>query len=167
MKIRIPMVNIPTQLRRRLQKFQNRKRRHQEIPPLIECSYLFRYDASLRIGGLGDLQNKIEEITGVKPTKAFRRGDKIGRNGIRKEDLWLLASPLDKSASTNEHLQWLWHQIKPHTEFFQVLIEKAVWADICIGCLSECSYPMLSTSSESLQIVRELKVGISFNFTTL
>jgi hypothetical protein len=128
----------------------------------------FRYDARLRLGGLGDVQETVFELTGLSASHAHRKGDPFGRRGsVRKEDLWLLESPLGERASHDEHLQWLWNQIKPHHQQFQELLQCAAWADICLGCLSESPYPVLSVDPGSLHIVRELNLALSFNFTTV
>jgi hypothetical protein len=132
----------------------------------MRSSVPFRYDACLRIGGLGELQEEIERLTGLAATKSHRKGDSVGMRGrIRQEDLWLLSSPLGEQANHDEHLEWLWCQVKPHVEQFRVLMERAAWSDVCLGCLSESAYPMLTVEPKSLEIVRELNIGFSFNFT--
>jgi hypothetical protein len=127
---------------------------------------VFRYDASFRIGGLGDVQDEIETLTGLKATRAFRAGEPLGlRGSTRKESLWLLQSPLGERASHDEHVNWLWTQIAPHKDQFRKLVQEAVWADVCLGCISESAYPVLSVEPSSLDIVRELRIGLAFNFT--
>jgi hypothetical protein len=107
-------------------------------------------------------------MTGLVATRAHRKGAPYGLRGkTRREDLWLLESPLGERASHDEHLQWLWSQVGPHREQFERLIQQAAWADICLGCLSESAYPVLSLKPESLQIVHELKLDLSFNFTVV
>jgi len=56
-------------------------------------------------------------------------------------------------------------QLLPHKVYFATLIEKAAWADLWLGCLSESAYPVLSAKPESLQLRRELNIGLVFNFT--
>jgi hypothetical protein len=85
-------------------------------------------------------------------------------NRVYAEDLWLLASPL-VNASLDQHLEWLWTAISPHTPTFKKLAEEATWADICLGCLSESAFPVLSVKAQSMAIARELEIGLSFNFT--
>ena len=164
--VRLSMASIPTQVRRRLRRLRNRRARQREAPTIIQSSQPFRYDACIRLGGLGDAHEKIEKVTGIAPTRSLRRGDPVGARGkTRQEDLWLLASPLGETATTDEHLQWLWNQLKPHAEVFRSFIAQAAWADINIGCLSESSFPILSASATSLQLLREFDVGLTFNFT--
>ncbi len=120
----------------------------------------------MRLAGLGDTQAEIEEKTGLKATRSFRKGDPSGlRGNFRKSDLWLFQSPLGEHASLDEHLQWLWTQVAPHREYFASLVRRAEWADVCLGCISESAYPVLSLEPESTELLRELHLGLSFNFT--
>ncbi len=161
-------MRITTRVRRRITRLKNRRIRERELPPIVVSSAPYRYDACLRLFGLGDNQREIEAITGLSATRAHREGDPFGLRGrVRKEDLWLYASPLDGRVNHDEHIKWLWTQIKPHREHFRKLVKQAASADICLGCLSEHPYPLLSISPESLDIVRELELGITFNFTVL
>ncbi len=161
-------MRVPTQVRRRLTRLRSRRSRQREAPTVLQSSVLFRYDACLRLGGLGAAQDDVTALTGLSPTRAHRKGDLIGFRGkVRKEDLWLFESPLGELASHDEHLQWLWNQIEPHQEQFRKLVQQAAWADVCLGCLSESAYPVLSVQPESLKIVHELKLGLSFNFTVV
>lgn len=162
------MASITTQTRKRLKRLRLRRSREQKKPTVIRDSTPFRYDASLRIAGLGDIQDSITPLTGVVPSHIHRKGDSLGRGGRRRqEDMWLLASPLGEDASLYEHLRWLWHQVEPCMEQFRMYIQKAAWADICLGYFSESVYPVLTVSPEALRILRELEVGVAFNFTVV
>ncbi len=55
----------------------------------------------------------------------------------------------------------------PRTARFEGLIAEASRADIWLGCLSERSCPVLESDAASLDILRELKLGLRFNFTCL
>lgn len=79
--------------------------------------------------------------------------------------MWLLSSPIGDYASLDKHLEWLWKTIAPHKSYFAGLIAKAAWCDVCLGCLSESAFPIISTHAEALSIARELNVDVSFNFT--
>ena len=161
-------MRIPTNIQRRLARLRKRSLREREAPQVMRSSVPFRYDACLRIGGLGDIQEQVLGLTGVLATKSHRKGDPVGLQGrSRQEDLWLLASPLGEQASHDEHLEWRWCQIRSNVEQFRILIERAKWSDVCLGCLSESAYPVLAIEPKSLEIVRELRIGLSFNFTVL
>lgn len=162
------MARISTQVQRRLSRLRRRRARRQAEPSVRRSSTPFRYDACLRLAGLGQTQEAIEQLTGVASSYVHRKGDAIGRSGRqRKEDLWLLASPLGEQASLDEHLGWLWLQVEPHREAFRRYIQQVSWADVCLGCLSESVYPVLTISPKSLQILRELDLALSFNFTVV
>ena len=162
------MARIPTQVQRRLSRLRKRQVRRQVEPSVVRSSTPFRYDACLRLAGLGPVQEDIEQVTGVAPSHRHRKGDAIGRSGRqRKEDLWLLASPLGEEASLDEHLGWLWLQVEEHGEAFRRYIQQASWADVCLGCLSESVYPVLTISPQSLRILRELDLALTFNFTVV
>ena len=81
------------------------------------------------------------------------------------EDLWVLGSPLGERASLDEHAAWLWQAVSPHRAYFESLLAASSRADLWLGCLSESIYPVLSLDPGSLEIVRELKLGLVFNFT--
>lgn len=126
---------------------------------------LYRFDASLRIAGVGQHHEAISLSTGLKPTHAHRKGDPHFAQRLRQEDVWLLQSPLGGGASLDEHLEWLWNAIAPHKDYFRELISQSSCADIVLGCFSESPYPYLTVDTDSLRLLRELNLGVSFNFT--
>ncbi len=79
--------------------------------------------------------------------------------------MWRLQSPLGEGAPLEEHLQWLWTTIAPHKAYFEQLITEAAWADVCLGCMSSSVFPFWAVPADALGITRELKLGLSFNFT--
>lgn len=161
------MARIPTSIKRRLARLRRRRQREIQVPTQLRSKTPFRYDACLRIAGIGDLHEEITLKTGIVATRSHKKGEKhgFGKQRVWPEDLWLLESPLGEEASLDEHLFWLWNAIEPHKSYIAALVAKAAWADLCLGCLSESVYPVLSASSASLSLVRELNVSLSFNFT--
>jgi uncharacterized protein DUF4279 len=131
-------------------------------------AYFYEYNASLRIAGVGHLHGAITERTGISPTHIAFAGDRPFRSSDRLlvEDLWMLDSPLDRASHWDFHLRWLWEQVGPHAEYFRFVIGQAAWADVCLGCLSSCAWPVLEAHRSGLDIVRELPVSVSFNFTS-
>ena len=129
----------------------------------------FRYDASLRILGVGARHSEITEKTGLAPTRVHRRGEpRLGGQGrTHEQDLWLLASPLGERASLEEHVLWLWAAVAPHQAYFEELIEASTSADLCLGCLSESAFPFLELGEPALEIMKKLRLGFTFNFTCL
>lgn len=146
-------------LRRRGQKALARQSERNSTP--------FRYDAHLRILGVGDHHDDITRQTGIIPTHAHSKGQLRSRfmKRVYTEDLWMLSSPLGESATMDAHLSWLRETIQPHYAYFEKLVARASSADICLGCLSDSPYPFLELQPSSLDRVRELKLGFTFNFT--
>lgn len=161
------MARIRTFTLRRLRRIRRRAQKAKSAPPLLRSTLPFRFDACLRIAGIGEQHDEISARTGIVPTRTHKKGElRSRRKDVRwAEDLWLLESPLGEQASLDEHLAWLTETVTPHKEYFGSLIAKATWADICLGCLSESAYPVLSTEPSSLALIRELPLALSFNFT--
>ena len=88
-------------------------------------AYFCKYNASLRIAGVGHLHRAITERTGISPTHIALAGDRPFRSSNRPlvEDLWMLDSPLDRASRWDFHLRWLWEQVGPHAEYFRFVIE--------------------------------------------
>jgi len=161
------MARIRTFTIRRLQRQRRRSEKVRQVPAFLRSTYPFRFDACLRIAGVGEHHDEITVQTGLLPTRSHKKGElrRRGRDVQWAEDLWLLESPLGEHASLDEHLAWLSETILPHKEYFLRLIARASWADVCLGCLSESAYPVLSARQSSLNIIRELPLALSFNFT--
>lgn len=158
-----------TRTRKRIQRAR-RKREHEtnEKEPLRNQRF-FRFDASIRIAGVGIWHDNITQVTGITPSCTSRKGEARSRHnsrlGVWTEDLWVLQSPLPEDAPLDTHIQWLWRAIEPHCSYFEALLEQATWADLCLGCLSESIYPFFSVNADALEITRALPLGLSFNFT--
>ncbi len=132
----------------------------------------FEYDACFRIAGLGTFHSEITMRTGLKASKKHLIGDlrypnakPAKPNDVYHEDIWIIESPLPPSVSHEEHLNWLWAQISPHKDYFKIIIEKATWADVMLGCFTSSVMPILKVDQSALTILRELSVSLSFNFT--
>jgi hypothetical protein len=150
---------------KKLARMRRRRERERSVAPSLRRRSLFEFDACLRFGGVGERHEAIEKTTGLAPTRSHRKGQLRGKsNKVYAEDLWLLASPLGR-VSLDEHLEWLWGAVSPHTPFFKQLAAEAAWADVCLGCLSESAFPVLSVKADSLALTKELGVGLAFNFT--
>ncbi len=161
------MPRISTFALRRLPQLRRRNQKAIREPQRSRSTYPFRYDASIRISGAGAQHEPITQVTGLVPSHSHRKGDVCSRRTLRlyQNDLWMLSSPLGETASIDQHCQWLWETIRPHKAYFEKLIAGASPADICIGCLSESIFPFLEVDAASLTIMRELKLGLTFNFT--
>ena len=163
------MPYMSTRVRKRLAR-SRRKRLHDDAksqPP--RKHRFFRFDASLQIIGAGPWHEEIARTTGLIPFRAHRQGESRSKYndklGFWPEDLWILRSPLPESEPLEVHLRWIWQAITPHHDYFAKLIARSQSANICLGCLSESIYPFFSVDAESLHILRQLDLGLSFNFT--
>ena len=161
------MIRIPTFVRRRLERLRRRQEKQLNEPFFKRSSHPFRYDASFRIGGVGELHDDISQNTGLSPTRCHTKGQLRFRNSKKcwDEDIWVLKSPLGELVTLEEHLEWLWQTIRPHQAYFEKVIAKSTWSDVCLGCLSESAFPLLHVDASSLTIARELRLSLSFNFT--
>ncbi len=162
------MANVKTSVRKRLLRAQRRRSKKMEAKMFARTTTPFRYDASLRIQGIGTYHHDIVERTGIVATCSHRCGELRRKSGkVYTEDLWILSSPLGERASLSEHLCWLWETVSPHKKYFDEVIGASEAADICLGCLSESSFPFLELSEPALEMMREMKLGFTFNFTCL
>ncbi|HEX7865897.1 MAG TPA: DUF4279 domain-containing protein [Variovorax sp.] len=162
------MARVSTRIRRRLTHLQRRRQRQKNVRTYAQMSSRYRFDASLRIAGVGVHHDEIFSRTGIASTRSHRKGEPRGRNaalGCWTEDLWCLESPLGEQATIDQHLEWLQSRVAPHKAYFIELRARAEWADLCLGCLSESPYPFLSASPGALALMKDLDLGLSFNFT--
>lgn len=162
------MTRIQTIVRKRLSRARRREPKLSTRVMFFRSTTPFRYDASLRIHGVGDRHLEITEKTGLAPTRSHRRGEPRGRSGaMYEQDLWQLKSPLGERASLQEHVLWLEAAIAPHQAYFEELTAAAASADLCLGCLSESAFPFLELGEPALGIMKKLRLGFTFNFTCL
>ena len=164
------MPSISTSTRKRLARARRLREREKGLQTPVHYNNLrYRFDASLRILGVGEHHDRISIETGLRPSYVHRAGDPrskwFAKLGVWPEDAWRLDSPLGEGALLEEHLRWLWTTVAPHKAYFKALIEKASWASVCLGCLSTTPFPFWTVSASSLEITRELNLGLSFNFT--
>ncbi|QIF02549.1 DUF4279 domain-containing protein [Roseimicrobium sp. ORNL1] len=137
----------------------------------MAAEYNYKYNVSLRIWNAGAFHQRITEVTGLLATDSHLKDTKHYPDGppdwLWKHDLWELESPLPKSESWENHIQHIWEQIRPHRDFFSTIISGDVVADICLGCMTDCEAPILRVDQGALEIMRQLPLGIAFNYTPL
>ncbi len=163
------MARIRTFTLRRLARQRRRSAKRRQEPNFLRSTVPFRFDACLRLAGIGERHAEITTLTGLVPTRSHKKGElrRFGKDARWAEDMWLLESPLGEDASLDNHLAWLCDAVLPYKDYFADLISQATWADICLGCLSESAYPVLSAQPPSLAVIRELPLALSFNFTCM
>lgn len=128
-----------------------------------------RFGAALRIGGAGALHQKLQERTGLAPDHVHRQGEPSGRlrGDTWRDDLWVLESPLGESAWPEDHLDWLRAALRPHLASLEAVVQRARWAEIRLGCISTSPIPMFALRPDRLAPLRELDLGLSFDFVCL
>ncbi|MBD9393127.1 DUF4279 domain-containing protein [Acidovorax sp. ACV01] len=159
------MARISTSVRRRLERGMRRQENILRNPSYGGRPRLYRFDASLRIVGVGAHHDAISLRTGLLPARSIRKGERRVGQRLWTQDVWLLDSPLGGDASLDEHLEWLWNAIAPHRDYFREIISQSPSADIVLGCFSESPYPYLTVKNDPLHLLMELDFGVSFNFT--
>jgi len=160
------MTRLSTATKRKLARIRKRHERISSTRTYPVISPNFRFDASIRIGGAGSYHESIFLATGLTPSTSYLAGDKVSPRSskVRKEDLWILASPLSGNLPIDEHIDWLLDAVSPHEAFLRQILEKAVWADLCLGCLTDSPYPMIVTD-RSTRLLKMFNLSLSFNFT--
>ena len=130
-------------------------------------SAFFEFDASIRIAGVGKYHDEILASTGLAPTRAHLAGEKVSIHSkqLRKEDIWILSSPLARTLPLDDHIDWLLDSVAPHIGYLESVIKNATWADLCLGCLSDIPYPMIAAGDSATELIKKLNLQISFNFT--
>lgn len=161
------MTRISTATKRKLTRLRKRHERVSSTRLYPVTSPFFQFDAAIRIAGVGSCHESILSTTGISPSRSYLAGDKISArsSAVRKEDLWILASPLSRDRPIDEHINWLLDTVSPHATFFAQIVEKSTWADLCLGCLSDIPYPMIVTDRSATQLVNMLNLSLAFNFT--
>ncbi|MFA6063607.1 MAG: DUF4279 domain-containing protein [Gallionella sp.] len=154
-------------MKRKLARIQKRHRRISLRKFERVTSPFFTFDAAIRIGGAGQFHDEIFTKTGLVPSHSHLAGEKVSSHsaGVRKEDIWVLNSPLDRSKPLDEHIDWLLKTITPHIDYLSNITKNASWADLCLGCLSDIPYPIISTSESATELIKQLNLTIAFNFT--
>jgi Domain of unknown function (DUF4279) len=161
------MTKKTTALLRKISRLNRRLDKKSKNRVVASRGNLYEFDASFCITGIGLNPNSITLNTSLSPTHTHIEGEFRSKFTKRtyKEDMWSLRSPLEGSSSLDEHIAWLWIQLKPHKQYLTEVISKSTSAYIILGCLTESPYPILDINIESTKILRELNLSLAFNFT--
>jgi hypothetical protein len=161
------MARVSTAIKRKLTRIQKRHERVSSTRRYPVRSSVYQFDASIRIAGVGAYHEAIFLTTGLLASQSHLAGDRVSSrlSFVRQEDFWQLASPLSRDSPIDEHINWLLDAVSPHEAFFAKIVEKAAWADLCLGCLSNIPYPMIVTDRSATRLVKMLNLSLAFNFT--
>lgn len=161
------MSHVRASLKRKLSRIRKRQETISTKKFKRHTSPFFEYDAAFRIGGAGKFHEQIGAVTGLVPKTVRLAGQPRWPHStlLAKEDIWVLASPLDDSLPLDDHVDWLVQALTPHAGFLKEVIAQAAWADLCLGCLSQVPYPMIAAGKSSTELIKLLDLEIAFNFT--
>lgn len=81
-------------------------------------------------------------------------------------DMWMLASPVEKTASLDAHLKWLSQAISPHGPFLSSLRHKFS-VDIYCNAMYFSEQSSLTISSEALRIFVDLDLPLAVSLLFL
>jgi len=124
-------------------------------------SVRFGFSAILRIMCASDRHDNIEDVTGLTPTHKHRAGDEGLFGEPWPNDLWTLESMLPPAAPLDDHLDWLWNEVRPHRDYLRDLaVQDDVDMDVFCGYRSNCAECGFELAPTSLQIVEALDVPL-------
>lgn len=161
------MARISTAMKRKLGRIQKRQETLASQKSYRVTSPFFLFDASIRIGGAGKFHNEITKNTGLSPIRSHLSGDRVSQRStaVRNEDIWIFTSPLERTRPIEEHIDWLLNAVSPHVDYLSGITKNAAWADLMLGCLSDIPYPVIATGQSATELIRQLNLTVSFNFT--
>jgi hypothetical protein len=123
----------------------------------------FAYCASLRIfGDIADL-DAITRMLGLQPTHVHRRGERKGPlSPAFEDDAWHYTAPIHEERPLDEHIQALWHVLKPHKDYLLAL-KQTLTVDVFCGYRSNHWGAGFQVKPESLAIFTALQIpfGVS------
>lgn len=112
---------------------------------------------------------KITRMLGVQPSIAHRKGDvwQLGSNHKDSPlrhgtDVWVLDSPLPKSAEEDEHIEWLLSKIRPHTAAMRE-VGKKYYAMISFTCFYYEYRQGIRLEKETLKELADLNIVFDFD----
>lgn len=121
----------------------------------------YAYSATLRICGVIDDLDALSDTLGLTPSHVHRRGEGLPSQGF-KDDAWHYTAPIQEERPLDEHIQALWHALKPHKDY---LLELKRTMDIDVFCGYRTNHwgAGFHVSPESLEMFTALDIpfGIS------
>jgi hypothetical protein len=109
------------------------------------------------------LPEKITEITGITPSRSYRKGElKLGTNFRYKNNLWELKSPLPPTESIDTHVAYLFSVIDPAIEAVKS-ITSVIGSELL--CVAYCygSSPSVGFDNKTLRKLSELNAFLDID----
>jgi hypothetical protein len=125
-----------------------------------------KFGAAIRVFGRGLDFDEIARMLGLTPSHSHKAGDLDSFGKSFTDDMWMVGSPLDKSAPMDAHLWWLRHALLPHRAFLLSLREKAK-VDIYCNAMYFSEQSSLTISSEALRIFVDLNLPLAVSLLFL
>ncbi len=119
-----------------------------------------KYWATLRIFGEGVDHEAITATLGLEPTYMHKQGDRF--NKPYKYDMWQYTAPVERTQPLEEHIQYLWEQIKAHKEYLLELKENYT-VDVFCAYESDSGQAGIEIPYTCLEMFTELQIpfGVS------
>lgn len=119
------------------------------------------FSATLRVMCAAERHEEINRVTGLSPTHQHEHGEPGLFGEPWPKDLWVLESPLPPGAALNDHLDWLWAQVRPHQNYFRALAdEESTDVDLFCGYRSDCAECGFEVQPKALEIVQVLNIPL-------
>jgi hypothetical protein len=121
----------------------------------------FGFSATLRVMCVAERHKEIERETGLVATHQHARGEEGLFGRPWPDDLWALESPRPRGADLNNHLQWIWEQVRPHQDYFRALSgEEDTQVDLFCGYRTDCAECGFEICPEALEITQALDIPL-------
>jgi len=121
----------------------------------------FGFSATLRVMCAADRHDEIEQETGLVATHQHARGEEGLFGRPWPDDLWALESPYPRGAALDEHLRWIWNEVRPHQAYFRALAaEEGTDVDLFCGYRTDCAECGFEVCPEALEITQALDIPL-------
>jgi len=123
----------------------------------------FCYTACLRIFGRNLDIAGITQRLGFQPTRFYYEGERRGpRSPTYEHDMWALDAPVPESQPLEQHIDWLYANLRPHFDDLKELKRHAS-VDIFCGYRSNSGSAGFQVSHNALRLFSELEIpfGVS------
>jgi hypothetical protein len=126
-------------------------------------------NASLQIYGVELNFDTIARELATSATSTRRKGDATRSGYAIKNDLWSIASPLERSSQLDEHLRWLANLLQPRLGFLRALVrDPEIWrVNIFSAVTIDGRSCGLKLPHESLSFLAELGIGMELSLVFL
>lgn len=121
--------------------------------------------ASLQIYGEDLDFDRLSRELDTAPTRTIRRGQLTRAGAAVDNDLWSIASPLERSSSIDQHLNWLSELVRRRRPMFHLLAKEpnVRRINLFIAATIDGDSCELRLSSSSLVVFSDLEIGLELS----